>query len=224
MSRHLAIEVLSSYLDEKLSAPKLRLVEEHLASCADCRERTDGLRAASRSVKRLEQIAPPETLGLDVQRTIRLEGRRSESAMWLEQVAGRRLSQPVLVPLLAIVLALGAILYLFAFALEQRSRRSTRMVVGSASMSTAERNGGNPPSDRPNSRLLTHIEGADFVLEGEGLVTPGLADKQVDVVVDLRKEAAERGLPDEGPRPTTRARVLFGAKVLDLVYEESSAP
>ncbi len=43
MSQHMAVELLSSYLDEEVTQAQLRLVEDHLSACSECRGTLAGL-------------------------------------------------------------------------------------------------------------------------------------------------------------------------------------
>ena len=120
MSSHLAIELLSSYLDEEVTTRQLRLVEDHLDDCAECRSTLEGLRSVAQSVRRLESVAPPSTLGVATERRLRIAALEEARGLDIERSLGRWLKQPVLAPVFAIVLALAAILYLFAYGVARR--------------------------------------------------------------------------------------------------------
>ncbi len=132
MSRHLAIELLSSYMDEEVTPAQLRLVEGHLSDCNDCRSTLAGLRAVAAGVRRLEAVAPPPTLSPAVERRARLASLEEPGWFRLEDGLKRWAGQPVLAPAFAIILALGAILYLFAFGVSKGGRHTTRLVVATA--------------------------------------------------------------------------------------------
>lgn len=132
MSRHLAVELLSSYMDEEVTPAQLRLVEGHLSACTDCRRTLAGLRAVVAGVRRLEAVAPPPALSAAVERRVRLASREESGRFRLEDGLKRWAGQPVLAPAFAIVLALGAILYLFAFGVSRSGRHTTRLVVATA--------------------------------------------------------------------------------------------
>lgn len=149
MSSHLAIEVLSSYLDEEVTPKQLRLVEEHLDECADCRRTLDGLRSVSESVRRLESVAPPPTLGMATEQRLRIAALEESRGLDIERSLGQWLKQPVLAPVFAVVLALGAILYLFSYGLAQRDQRTTRVVVASLPSEEADAVERIEPSDAP---------------------------------------------------------------------------
>lgn len=147
MSRHLAIELLSSYVDDEVTPRQLRLVESHLDDCTECRQRLEGLRSVAASVRRLESVAPPSTLGATLERRIRIAAREEAGRTSLEKGLGRWLGQPVLAPVFAVVLALGAILYLFSYGLSMRGDPPTRVVVASL------------PDDAPTEELAEEPAG-----------------------------------------------------------------
>lgn len=133
MSGHPAVELLSGYLDAEVSPAELRRVEGHLSDCSECRRTVAGLRAVAEGVRRLEAVAPPATLAESVERGVRRVGLAEPRAARLEKNLRRWMAQPVLAPVFAIILALGAIVYLFAFGVARDESRGTRLVVASAS-------------------------------------------------------------------------------------------
>ncbi len=138
MSGHPAIELLSSYLDEEVTVKQLRLVENHLEECARCKRTLEGLRVVAVGVRRLESVEPPPTLGIAMERRLRLAALEDVRGPDLEGKMKRWLGQPVLAPAFAVVLALGAILYLFSYGLAQREEGRTRLIVASAQSKEGE--------------------------------------------------------------------------------------
>jgi len=63
MSTHATTERLSAYLDRQLPTAESREVEDHLADCPVCRQRFAGMRNVVASLRHLERMAPPPTLG-----------------------------------------------------------------------------------------------------------------------------------------------------------------
>jgi negative regulator of sigma E activity len=55
-------ERLSPYLDGELPAGEVRLMQEHMASCAGCRARFEGMRHLSESIRGLDRTAMPADL------------------------------------------------------------------------------------------------------------------------------------------------------------------
>lgn len=169
MSGHLAVELLSCYMDEETTPAQLRLVEGHLNDCTDCRQTLAGLRAVAAGVRRLEAVAPPPALAAAVERRVRLASLEQPSSFRLEESLRRWTGQPVLAPAFAIVMALGSILYLFAFGVEKGGRATTRLVVAAApseqeSDSLGRRNELRTESEAPASKTnldrLRAVEGS----------------------------------------------------------------
>jgi anti-sigma factor RsiW len=132
MSAHPAVELLSGYLDAEVSPAELRRVEGHLSDCSECRRTVAGLRAVAEGVRRLEAVAPPATLAESVERRVRRVELAEPRGARLEENLRRWMAQPVLAPAFAIILALGAIVYLFAFGVARDESRGTRLVIASA--------------------------------------------------------------------------------------------
>ncbi|HEX2251975.1 MAG TPA: zf-HC2 domain-containing protein [Thermoanaerobaculia bacterium] len=111
---HLENDLLSAYLDGEVPAADARALEDHLAACAGCRARLDGLRRAVGALARLERAAPPPLLAHQVERRVALEGRRAGLTERLEnRLQGLTLQSPMVVAF-TVVLALAVIVYLFA--------------------------------------------------------------------------------------------------------------
>lgn len=62
------LEELSAYLDHELDAATRVRVAEHLAGCADCELRLDGLRETVHAVRALPMETPPRTFGVPAPR------------------------------------------------------------------------------------------------------------------------------------------------------------
>lgn len=176
MSGHLALELLSSYLDQEVTPRQLRLVEDHLEECSQCRKTLAGLRSVADTVRRLESVAPPSTLGMATERRIRLTSLEESRGLDIERSLGSWLRQPVLAPAFAVVLALGAILYLFSYGLAERDARSTRVVVASLPAEEAE----TAPSEETAGEARARKE-----------IVGGAADERV-AELDSERQAGER--------------------------------
>jgi hypothetical protein len=117
---HLSDELLSTYLDGELPAGRAGAVEHHLASCAGCRARLDGMRRVVRSLTRLERVSPPPLLAQRVERRVALLGRERTLVERLEtRLRGLTLDSPMVVTF-AVVVALAAILYFFSYGVANR--------------------------------------------------------------------------------------------------------
>jgi hypothetical protein len=62
------LEELSAYIDGELDDAARERVEQHLATCADCRTRVDGLRETAYAVRALPMESPPRSFSLPPQR------------------------------------------------------------------------------------------------------------------------------------------------------------
>lgn len=125
---HASAETLSAYLDHELHRGEAREVEDHLAACASCQARLDGLRGVVTDLRHLERLAPPSTLGQLVVRRIELEGDRRSLLDRLETHLGGFERQSSFLGLFALIIALASIILLFAQALEQERRGTTQVI------------------------------------------------------------------------------------------------
>lgn len=119
MIDHLTVETLSAHLDRELAPEERNRVEEHLGACSDCRRELDGLRRTVERLRDLERLAPPEIIGSQIRRRVALETEGARPG----RLRRRRFRIPVESSSLltfSLVVALAAILYLFAGALEDR--------------------------------------------------------------------------------------------------------
>lgn len=121
MNRHATPTVLSSYLDEQVSAEEARWIEEHLGACGECRERLEGLRRVVRGLRDLEPVKPPPGLGLELQRHLARATPPFAERGPLDARSSRSVMQPVILASLGVVLALAVIMLLFLQALQGRS-------------------------------------------------------------------------------------------------------
>jgi anti-sigma factor RsiW len=208
MTAHATAETLSSYLDGELASPDRAAVERHIAACPGCRGRLDSLRRVVDNLRRIERAAPPPTLAQHVQRRVALEGDGGSLVARLEERMRRLPVASSLGTSFAVVLALAAILYLYAHGLDRRGDRSVPVVVPSreAAREFAAANAHRDPAS-------VRLDGVVFVLEGGrwvegGLVGP-LATGAVAVAetVDPASEAGTAGLAG---RPELAARLAGG--------------
>ncbi|HSM14875.1 MAG TPA: zf-HC2 domain-containing protein [Thermoanaerobaculia bacterium] len=162
MSGHAAIEALSALVDGELGEPERRELETHLAGCAPCRARLEGLRRVAGELGALGRPAPPPTLDLWVSRRVAIE--RGESAgSW--KVRLERWSAPgALLGPFAIVLGLAIAVYVLAHAMARSERPAdgTRIVV--------------VPIERLLGAEAVEIEGRTFRRDARGWVEAGNAE------------------------------------------------
>lgn len=129
MTRHSSVEELSIYLDDRLAEPELRRLESHLAECEDCRRRLEGMRRVVRGLERLERTAPPPQLTHQVEQQVRFEVGRERFLDKVERRLGVMTAQPSILPIFALVVALAAIVYLFAYGLERHQQRGVPVIL-----------------------------------------------------------------------------------------------
>jgi hypothetical protein len=135
VSVHVTTESLSAYLDRELPGNRVREVERHLEACPRCRAHLESLSRVIRRLQAVQRVAPPPLLAGDVARRVALD-RRPRSL--LERIESRLSGQPFqsnIFNTFALVMALAAILYLFAFSrdLIERKQIPVRVVSPEAS-------------------------------------------------------------------------------------------
>lgn len=226
MSGHATAESLSLYLDAVLPAVERRQIDEHIERCSQCRQRLDGLRRVVSGLGRLPTAAPPEDLAARVVREIDLRGRRSRWSRLLEGgLPAPALGSPPL-HILALVLALGAIIYLFAQGLEMSRERSTRIVLPGAESVILE--GSRDPAEPQAARAA----GSDLYLLGghfhraEGVwVEEGLDERAPDFRVVLETAGAEAAaIPEVAELAALGAplRLRVGDQVVEIAFDPAS--
>jgi anti-sigma factor RsiW len=138
MTHDLTVEELCSrYLDDDLEPDERRRFERLLAADETARDRLRRLEAVVRGLDALPREPSPISLRSAVRRSV---ASRSAAGRWLDRVQrglqGLVLDSP-LVASFAVVLCLGASLYLLADGTARRSARPTSLVVPPGSTVTA---------------------------------------------------------------------------------------
>lgn len=113
MTRHAELAELSSYLDGELPGGRRRELEEHVRSCARCRDRLTGL---ERTVARLQDVgreSPPNELAGRVHHRLALEHHRPSRLQAIEQWLAQWRPAPALIAGAAVVVALAAIVQIY---------------------------------------------------------------------------------------------------------------
>lgn len=129
MIAHATPEALSSLIDGELPGAERQRVSDHVEGCPSCRARLASMRRVVATLRGLERTAPPPTLALHVERRVALEGRSVSPVERFEERLRRLPLQPSLATFFALVLALAAILYLFAHGVDRAGRRGVPIVV-----------------------------------------------------------------------------------------------
>lgn len=125
MTRHAELAELSSYLDGELPGGQRRELEEHVRSCARCRDRLTGL---ERTVARLRDVgreSPPNELAGRVHRRLALEHGRPSRLRAVEQWLAQWRPAPELIAGAAVVVALAAIVQIYVSGGAAISERDT---------------------------------------------------------------------------------------------------
>jgi hypothetical protein len=70
MNFHIRDEVLSAYLDGEIESARERSVEDHVATCEECRARLAALRGVVMELRRAPRLQPPPILAHQVRRQV----------------------------------------------------------------------------------------------------------------------------------------------------------
>ena len=161
MSVHCSLEMLSTYVDAELANGERLEVESHVQECGECRERLARLQRVVGQLKRIETVEAPPTLGGQVQRRLRLDGGRVPLARRLEDRLGGLLRPPLFAPLFALIIAFGAILYLFSLGVARQTVSGTQVVIGGSAPSSFDDLAEGEKSERSMERELADAESSD---------------------------------------------------------------
>lgn len=100
-------KILPGYLDQGLSAEEERLVAEHLATCAACRETHSDLTRNARLARDLQDVEPPDWLKARIMDQVRAEARAGQRSSLL-----RKLFFPLHIKIPLEALATGVVAFL----------------------------------------------------------------------------------------------------------------
>lgn len=212
MSAHVSTERLSLYLDAALEPAVRRSLEDHLAGCPDCRHRLAGLERVVAGLARLPAGEPPADLAARVGRAIDLDRERGS---WFDLHLPRPLAGMGSLHLFALVLALAAIVYLFALGVERGSQRTTRIVLPGATAGLETPDGAaaraaDPAAPRPDRRRL--LGGLFQQVEGVW-VEVGLGRRPPDERIVLRRPLGPDAVPELESLPSPLRFVVDGRVV-----------
>jgi anti-sigma factor RsiW len=129
MTHHSSVEQLSIYLDDRLAEPERHRLEDHIEECEDCRRRLEGMRRVVRGLERLERTASPPQLTQQIEHRIGLEVGHDGLLERVERRLNLMMAQPSILPTFALVVALAAIVYLFADGLERHRQRGVPVIL-----------------------------------------------------------------------------------------------
>lgn len=212
MTAHVSAERLSLYLDAALEPAVRRRVERHLEGCPDCRHRLAGLERVVAGLARLPAGAPPADLAAQVGRAIELDRERGS---WLDLRLPRPLAGMASLHLFALVLALAAIVYMFALGVERGRQRPTRIVLPGATAGLAVPEGAPAGDAEPlplRSDRLRLLGGLFQQVEGVW-VEVGLGGRAPDERIVLRRPLGPDAVPELESLPSPLRFVVDGRVV-----------
>lgn len=188
-SSHATVELLSAYIDRQLAGSEATRLEDHLERCDECHGRLEGLRGVVANLRQIEALDPPPELEMAVARRIALTGDRESVFDRFESKLSVFNRQSTLLPLFAVVIALGVFMYLFAVALEKHQSERIQVIFGSPDAGETQQTG---------ERVLRFEEGV--------WIEEGLSRDQVSRTVELDSEEGRRWLEEHPlleqlPRP-----------------------
>jgi hypothetical protein len=216
--------MLSSFVDRELEEGKRKWVEEHVSGCTACSDRLAGLEQVVRQLQRLEGVSPPPTLGLRLERRIRLERRKRGLATLLEKEAGRWLKQPVLAPVFAIVLALGVILYLFAVGVGHQGARTTRLVIAGGSEEVSPEGGEGQVAEAPEKVLEDRLEASRSAEDEDSVAS---SPSELSAARERARARASPAPPADTSISGAVRTVVVAGRTFDLergIWRERSLP
>lgn len=221
MSGHVTAESLSLYLDAALPSAKRQRLTGHLDACPECRQRLDGLRRVVTGLGRLPSAAPPEDLAARVRREIDLRGRRSRWRRLLDGGLPAPLLSSPPIHILALILALGAIVYLFALGLEVHRERPTRIVpLGAGSFVVEQGTQPVAPAMGVQAEESLYLLGGRFHRTDGVWVEEGLAARAPDSRIYLDAAAAAAAAMEAAPAQDVAELAALGAPLRMRVGDE----
>ena len=126
---HITVDLLSAYLDQELSPDETDQICDHLEGCPECQHQLDGLGRVVGRLRRLERIAPPQLLEMDVQRRVALAVPEDRFFGRFDGRIGRLPIQPGILVTFALVFAFAAILFTFAEGLNEREVHTIPVIL-----------------------------------------------------------------------------------------------
>jgi hypothetical protein len=179
------LDELSAYIDSELDSASQARVAEHVAGCADCQERLDGLRQTAHAIRGLPMETPPRTFTMP-------EARRQA---WRWAPAGWIGSAAVAVLVIGVGLAQ---LHPFATA---SPTAGTAAISRNSNAYSAQSGAAAPPASAGAGAALTQ---ADKSVAGKNTVT----------VVDPRNSSRQLGVAtDRAAYPSSGTLVVNGLTI-----------
>lgn len=136
---HLSVEMLSTYLDERLVEAERRRLESHLEECSECHQRLQGMRRVMQRLETLDKQAPPPHLGFQLRRLAARQATTSTLVEKLEKGARRFTVQATVAPVFAVVLALALIIYMLSWGIHRQEHGNVPVILETEPMSAVEK-------------------------------------------------------------------------------------
>ncbi len=212
MSEHPKFEILSGYHDGELEHAERERIENHLASCGQCRHRLDGVRGLSARLNRLATLEPPDELRGRLERRVADLEVRKDPVQRLESMLRGVPLQPSLAVIFALIIALAVIMFLFVHGVD-RHRRGLPVRLEPAASSEAP--------EKP-SATIRQLAGRTFEHTDQGWREQGLKGDRIEQMVLSASAPGRRWLarhPSLVPVSRLPGRVLLevDGHVVELV-------
>ncbi len=191
MRSHIAVELLSAYLDRELDPRPRRRVEAHLTGCSECRRQLASLERVTMELHALERLSAPPQIGLELSRVTSLARVESGFLEKLEAQISRWTYSGSLLPLFAVVLALVVVMYLFSLGL---ARHQSGLLP--VELQPAEKHAETAESS-PAAGRIVEVGTRQLILVGDIWIERGLEEAAEVEVVGAAHPAARSLLEAE---------------------------
>jgi anti-sigma factor RsiW len=202
LSHEATVELLSRYLDGDVSAVERQRIGEWIAEDAAAREIYEGLSRVRGALGQLADAAPPNHLGVTVQRRVALEA--EQAGLWSQVDRGLRrwVLTPATLPVFAVVVALGAMFYVLSHGLARSTRQHEPVFLAA------------PPGTVTEPESLD-LAGRTLVLRRDRWVETGLTPAEIAEARRVAVPASER-LAWVESRPELGRAVELGTVLMRL--------
>jgi anti-sigma factor RsiW len=196
------VELLSRLLDGDLTPAERRRAEVLIADDGAAREIYLGLRRVRGALGELAEAEPPGHLGAFIERRVALEAKRSRPWTSADRGLRRFLVEPSMLPALAVLLALAAMIYLLVGGLHRFERAHEPRIL-------------RPPPTALRLPAPRQVGGRTFSFAGDRWIEAGVSAEEAARAPRLRVRADEVDAW-MGARPELEGLEELGAVVIDL--------
>ena len=212
MRHEVTVELLSRYLDGDLGPAERRHAESLMTEDPEALAIYEGLQQVRGSLGQLADAEPPAHLGVLVRRRVALAA--EDSGLWqrVDLRLRRFLVEPAMLPAFAVVLALGAMVYVLASGLDRFERGREPVIL-------------RPDPSALQAPVPRQIDGRVFEFQSDLWVEQGLSPEQTEAALRLTigpSEIAEWRLahPELAGLPELGAAVLdLDGAIVELIFE-----